>query len=117
MKTSSKSAEAKLVAEDTKRLHDLGYAQELFRAMGGFSNFAISFTVISVLSGCLTLFYLIPSNGGFPVATIGWPIVTLFVLIVTWLGGAKKWFKGPKIQGSAAQLTAIENEFEPGRKS
>jgi amino acid transporter len=60
----------------------MGYAQELFRAMGGFSNFAISFTVISVLSGCLTLFYLIPSSGGFPVATIGWPIVTLFVLIV-----------------------------------
>jgi amino acid transporter len=71
-----------LLAEDSKRLHDLGYAQELFRAMGGFSNFAISFTVISVLSGCLTLFYLIPSNGGFPVATIGWPIVTVFVLIV-----------------------------------
>ncbi len=50
--------------------------------MGGFSNFAISFTIISVLSGCLTLFYLIPSNGGFPVAMIGWPIVTLFVLFV-----------------------------------
>jgi amino acid transporter len=82
MNTSKKAAEAKQVAEDTKRLHDLGYAQELFRAMGGFSNFAISFTVISVLSGCLTLFYLIPSNGGFPVATIGWPIVTLFVMIV-----------------------------------
>jgi amino acid transporter len=77
-----KKANESLLEEDRKRLHDLGYAQELFRAMGGFSNFAISFTVISVLSGCLTLFYLIPSNGGFPVATIGWPIVTVFVLIV-----------------------------------
>jgi amino acid transporter len=77
-----KKDKERLIAEDRKRLHDLGYAQELFRAMGGFSNFAISFTVISVLSGCLTLFYLIPVNGGFPVATIGWPIVTVFVLIV-----------------------------------
>ena len=48
-----------------------------------------------------------------PVVVIGATVI----LIVTWLGGAKKWFKGPKIQGSAAQLTAIENEFEPGRKS
>ena len=82
MGTNKKETTESVLAEDRKRLHDLGYAQELFRAMGGFSNFAISFTVISVLSGCLTLFYLIPSNGGFPVATIGWPIVTVFVLVV-----------------------------------
>ena len=60
----------------------MGYAQELFRAMGGFSNFAISFTIISVLSGCLTLFYLVPINAGFTAATIGWPLVTVFVVIV-----------------------------------
>ena len=41
---------------DTERLHELGYAQELKRGMGGFSNFAVSFTIISILSGCLTLF-------------------------------------------------------------
>src|SRR5438445_3077427 len=65
-----------------KRLHGLGYAQELFRAMGGFSNFAISFTIISILSGCVTLFYLIPSTSGFAAASIGWPLVTIFVVIV-----------------------------------
>src|SRR5213080_1591549 len=65
-----------------KRLHTLGYAQELFRAMGGFSNFAISFTIISILSGCVTLFYLIPSTSGFAAASIGWPLVTVFVVIV-----------------------------------
>jgi hypothetical protein len=42
---------------DVARLHALGYAQELRRRMGGFSNFAVSFTIISVLSGCLTLYY------------------------------------------------------------
>jgi len=65
-----------------KRLHGLGYAQELFRAMGGFSNFAISFTIISILSGCVTLFYLIPTTVGFPAASIGWPLITIFVVIV-----------------------------------
>jgi amino acid transporter len=82
MNTSKRTAREELIAEDIKRLHTLGYAQELFRAMGGFSNFAISFTIISVLSGCLTLFYLIPVDGGFTAATIGWPLVTVFVVIV-----------------------------------
>src|SRR5438105_4079628 len=65
-----------------KRLHTLGYAQELFRAMGGFSNFAISFTIISILSGCVTLFYLVPITSGYSAASIGWPLVTVFVVIV-----------------------------------
>ena len=65
-----------------KRLHGLGYAQELFRVMGGFSNFAISFTIISVLSGCVTLFYITEINGGYSAASLGWPIVTIFVVIV-----------------------------------
>src|SRR5437660_2360615 len=65
-----------------KRLHGLCYAQELFRAMGGFSNFAISFTIISILSGCVTLFYLTAINGGYSAASIGWPLITIFVIIV-----------------------------------
>src|SRR5437899_9981419 len=65
-----------------KRLHTLGYAQELFRVMGGFSNFAISFTIISVLSGCVTLFYITEINGGYSAASIGWPLITIFVVIV-----------------------------------
>jgi len=71
-----------LIAQDIKRLHGLGYAQELFRAMGGFSNFAISFTIISILSGCVTLYYLTTINGGYTAASIGWPLVTIFVVIV-----------------------------------
>src|SRR5260221_198924 len=50
--------------------------------MGGFSNFAISFTIISVLSGCVTLFSLTTIYGGFTAASIGWPLVTIFVVIV-----------------------------------
>ena len=82
MASSNRTAKEELIAQDIKRLHGLGYAQELFRAMGGFSNFAISFTIISILSGCVTLFYLIPSTSGFAAASIGWPLVTVFVVIV-----------------------------------
>jgi amino acid transporter len=82
LSASKPSSKEELIAHDMKRLHGLGYAQELFRAMGGFSNFAISFTIISILSGCVTLFYLIPSTAGFAAASIGWPLVTVFVVIV-----------------------------------
>ena len=76
------SSNEELIRADVRRLHAMGYAQELYRAMGGFSNFAISFTIISILSGCVTLFYLIPTTIGFSAAAIGWPLVTIFVVIV-----------------------------------
>jgi len=78
----NRNAKEELIAQDMKRLHAMGYAQELFRAMGGFSNFAISFTIISILSGCVTLFYLTTFDGGYSAASIGWPLVTIFVVIV-----------------------------------
>ena len=50
--------------------------------MGGFSNFAVSFTIISVLSGCLTLYYFGMQEGG-PVDIVwGWIIVGFFTIIV-----------------------------------
>jgi amino acid permease (GABA permease) len=67
---------------DTDRLHEMGYAQELRRGMGGFSNFAVSFTIISVLSGCLTLFYFGMNSGGPAVITLGWPLVGVMVIFV-----------------------------------
>jgi amino acid transporter len=80
--TSRRSSKEELIEQDIKRLHRMGYAQELFRTMGGFSNFAISFTIISVLSGCLTLFYTGITTSGFAAGSIGWPLVTIFVVIV-----------------------------------
>ena len=44
------------VGADEQRLHELGYRQELSRAWSGFTNFAISFTIISVLAGTFTTF-------------------------------------------------------------
>ena len=45
-----------IIREDMRDLHRLGYAQQLFREMGGFSNFAISFSIISMLTGAITSF-------------------------------------------------------------
>ncbi len=67
---------------DVETLHKLGYAQELRRRMSTFSNFAVSFTIISILSGCLTLFYFGMSNGGPMVINLGWPFVGVMVLLV-----------------------------------
>src|SRR5689334_19367152 len=73
----STTAERPDYLDDRQQLHKLGYAQELFRSMGGFQNFAISFTIISILAGCLTS-YTIGFNQGGPVAiTWGWLIVGL----------------------------------------
>ena len=67
---------------DVEQLHRLGYAQELRRGMKTFSNFAVSFTIISILSGCLTLFLFAMNTGGPAVMTLGWLFVGFFVIIV-----------------------------------
>jgi amino acid permease (GABA permease) len=67
---------------DTSRLHQLGYAQELARHMSGFSNFAVSFTIISILSGCLTLYGFGLNTGGPAIIVWGWPFVGLMTLFV-----------------------------------
>ena len=69
-------------SSDIEKLHALGYAQELRRKMSGFSNFAVSFTIISILSGCLTLYGYGMNTGGPVIMNIGWPLVGLFVLMV-----------------------------------
>src|SRR2546421_12406845 len=67
---------------DQERLHELGYAQELKRGMGAFSNFAVSFTIISILSGCLTLFGYGMLVGGPASSAFGWPRVGIMVTFV-----------------------------------
>ena len=68
--------------DDARLLHKLGYAQVLYREMGGFSNFAISFTIISILAGCLTSYFIAFDNGGPVAITWGWLIVGFFVVLV-----------------------------------
>ena len=70
------------LSDDERRLAELGYKQELDRSWSGFSNFAISFSIISILAGCFTTFGQGFNNGGPVAISWGWPIVSLFILII-----------------------------------
>jgi len=70
------------LSEDEKHLAKLGYSQELNRSWSGFSNFAISFSIISILAGCFTTFGQGFNNGGPIAISWGWPIVAAFILII-----------------------------------
>ncbi len=69
-------------SSDQEDLRHFGYAQELFRSMGGFSNFAISFSIISILTGAVTLYGYGLEMGGPLEMTLGWPLATMFTLTV-----------------------------------
>jgi amino acid transporter len=70
------------LTEDERRLAELGYKQELDRGWTRFTNFAISFSIISVLAGCFTVFYVAWNNGGPIAISIGWPVLALIILTV-----------------------------------
>src|SRR5947199_3141926 len=118
--------------EDARELGKLGYAQELFRTIGGFSNFALSFSIISILTGAVTLYPHGLVMGGPAEMAFGWPLVALFTMTVAlsmaelasavptsgamchWacrLGGRGwGWFTaGFNIAGQLAAIAAIDN--------
>jgi amino acid transporter len=70
------------LGKDERQLAELGYRQELTRGWSAFTNFAISFTIISVLAGTFTTFAFAWQNGGPIAVSIGWPVLCFFVLMV-----------------------------------
>ncbi|HLY51117.1 MAG TPA: amino acid permease [Solirubrobacteraceae bacterium] len=70
------------LSSDEERLAQLGYKQELNRAWSGFSNFAISFSIISILAGCFTTYGQAWINGGPVAISIGWPLISIMILMV-----------------------------------
>ena len=87
METEPGGGPQRTLTEDERILHRLGYAQELMRAVGGFGNFAISFTIISILAGCLTSYFIAFNNGGPVAVTWGWLLVGGFCIIVALVDG------------------------------
>ncbi len=71
-----------MLDRDEQRLAELGYKQELHRSWSGFQNFAISFTIISILSGCFTTYGQAWNNGGPVAISIGWPLISIPILII-----------------------------------
>ncbi len=76
------SSGTETLSGDEQRLAELGYAQELKRGWSGFSNFAISFSIISILAGCFTTYGQAWLNGGPVAISIGWPIISGLILLV-----------------------------------
>lgn len=74
--------DAQIHNEDEALLAKLGYKQELSRSWSAFSNFAISFSIISILAGCFTTFGQGFNNGGPIAISWGWPIVAAFILLI-----------------------------------
>lgn len=76
------SDEDRTIADDVYTLERLGYAQELVRCLGGFSNFAISLSIICILAGGLTSFHLGFGSVGGAAIGLGWPAMCLLSLAV-----------------------------------
>ncbi|MEO7126928.1 MAG: amino acid permease [Nakamurella sp.] len=68
--------------DDARELAAMGYKQELHRRMSGFSNFAVSFSIISILAGCITSYAIALRSGGPSTIVLGWAIVGVFVVCV-----------------------------------
>jgi amino acid transporter len=66
--------------DDVQTLRSLGYAQELQRRMSGFSNYAISLSIICILAGGITSFHLGFCSVGGAAIGLGWPLVALMSL-------------------------------------
>ena len=82
MNSREEQTREQIVDEDVRDLARLGYAQQLFREMGGFSNFAISFSIISILTGAVLLFGYGLKFAGPIVNSVGWPLVSVMTLAV-----------------------------------
>ncbi|MFE9690513.1 amino acid permease [Micromonospora sp. NPDC005806] len=67
---------------DEERLAQLGYKQELRRKLSGFSNFAVSFSIISILAGAITSYSIAMTAGGPLAITLGWLFVGVMVIFV-----------------------------------
>jgi len=78
--------------EDLKLLHSMGYAQELSRNMKGFQNFAISFSIICILSGGINSLGQGISGVGGAAIGIGWllgcAVSFIFALGMAQIGSA-----------------------------
>ena len=76
------NVDAAVASSDEQRLAELGYKQELSRTWSGFQNFAISFTIISILAGCFTTYGQAWNNGGPVAISWGWPLISIPILII-----------------------------------
>jgi amino acid transporter len=74
MDQAESQAAATAADDDVRLLHGMGYAQELARRLGRFSNFAISFSIICILAGAINSLAQATSGAGGAAIGLGWPL-------------------------------------------
>jgi amino acid transporter len=70
----------RVIADDIETLRRLGYRQELVRRMSGFSNYAVSLSIICILAGGITSFHQGLCSVGGAAIGLGWPAASLLAL-------------------------------------
>ncbi|KAF9163416.1 hypothetical protein BGX21_001020 [Mortierella sp. AD011] len=65
-----------------QRLRELGYKQELKRELTSFTNFSVSFSVVSILTGLTALYGTALNSGGPAVIIWGWVFVSCMSMCV-----------------------------------
>src|SRR6476620_8381155 len=80
--TPDRTAQPPAGDSDESLLAQLGYQQELHRRLSGFSNFAVSFSIISILAGAITSYGLAMTSGGPLAIVLGWLFVGVMVTFV-----------------------------------
>ena len=63
----------------------------------------------------ITVLFMLPAASPITWSNFNYTVFAVLVVIgfagIYWLVSARKWFKGPKVQGSAEELAAIEREL------
>ena len=102
--------------KDEGRLAEMGYAQELKRDWSVLHNFGVSFSIISVITGIITLFYYGLNTGEPGVMSVGWIVVSFFTLFVglgmAEITSAHPTSGGPYFWAASMYSPGYNNKFE-----
>ena len=64
----------------------------------------------------ISILFMLPQAGPITVGSFNYTVVAVLVVLgfawIYWMASARRWFTGPKVQGSAEELAAIEHELE-----
>jgi hypothetical protein len=64
----------------------------------------------------ITILFMLPTTSPITWGNFNYTVIAVVVVLgfaaIYWVVSARNWFTGPKVQGSAEELAAIESELE-----
>jgi hypothetical protein len=64
----------------------------------------------------ITILFMLPTTYPVTLKSFNYTVIAVVAVLgfagIYWAVSARKWFTGPKVQGSAEELAAIESELE-----